>query len=207
MYLSKVRMVVLVAAVVLAASLGLSRLLVGPQQAVAVEKGRDVPGRAVQRAPEDEARADVHALLPPRPVGQWERKLGPWDFSFRITPERIIGQFDIPGDKQRLRLIVEGDYAVSKEHVLYGVITGADLEGAGQSAGFEEMAQLQVVSSQIIDQPFSLRYRVDDDILTIKNLKCSPLLQESGDKGLAEMLVMVVGRYKRTGQGVQEKPR
>jgi hypothetical protein len=217
MFLSKVKVVLLLAVVVLLAGFGLSRwALPGSNKAEAYEKvGGEVVRTPVReseprKAPEEEPRskderAEARALPPQRPIGNWERQFGPLQITLRIKADRLIGIVDMAVEKQRINFVFEGDYSVTRDGVLYGIVTGIDFQGAGQGE-LKELAEFQLISNRLVDQPFSIRYRVDDGVLTIKDVKFGSLgLKEEKDE-LAEMKAMAVGRYRQSGAGGKERP-
>jgi RNA polymerase sigma factor (sigma-70 family) len=219
MFLSKVKLALLVVAVVLLAGLGLSRwAMVGPNRAEAYEtekKAGEQPvlpprDRAEQRKPagEDE-HADTSRVPLQRPVGNWERTFGPLQVSLRIKTERLTGTVDMTVEKgARISFVFDADYSVTRDGVLYGIISGIDTQGAAAAGAFEDMGKVQFALSRMIDQPFSIRYRVDDGILTVKDVKFGTLglKDEKDDPDLAELKIMAVGRYKQAGAGGKERP-
>jgi hypothetical protein len=102
---------------------------------------------------------------------------------------------------------------------VYGIITGVDAVGPFDG---EEGADLAFLAGAANDMPFAFRVRVEDDALTIKDIKFgpigSPLFAElfGGKNSGEEMLMLsgiVGGKYKadpnpdRTPPSVQPKPR
>jgi RNA polymerase sigma factor (sigma-70 family) len=245
MFLSKLKLALLLAAVVLLAGLGLSRWgLVGPNRAEAFEtdkKAGDQPAspprdRAERHKPAvEEERPDtgrvrvpvqgdglIGGLTPPqavveerpdagrvtaqRPVGNWERTFGPLQVNLRVKAERLTGTVDVAVEKQRISFVFDADYSVTRDGVLYGVITGMDIQGAGQGTDLQEAGRIQVLITQLIDTPFSIRYRVDDGILTVKDVKFGTIGLKDEKDDLAEVKMMAVGRYKQAGTGGKERP-
>lgn len=75
-----------------------------------------------------------------KPVGNWENRLD-------IKQDRLVWKINY--------LTVKADYAITKDSILYGVVT----EVTGKSKEIEE------------GDTFSFRFRVDDDTMNLKELK------------------------------------
>jgi RNA polymerase sigma factor (sigma-70 family) len=245
MFLSKVKLALLLAAVVLLAGLGLSRWVpVGTNRAEASETDKKAGDhsaplprdRAEQRKPAPhweqpdvgpvppvsvpaeanrpgfsppreavEDRSDAFRGALPRPVGNWERTFGPLQVSLRVKADRLSGAVDMAVDKgARVGFVFDADYSVTRDGVLYGIITGIDVQG-GPAGDFKEMGEFQVALSRLVDQPFSIRYRVDDGVLTVKDVKFGSLGLKGEKDELDELKIMAVGRYKQSGAG-KERP-
>jgi RNA polymerase sigma factor (sigma-70 family) len=243
MFVSKLKLALVLVAVVLLAGLGLSRWTgVGPNRAEASETdkkagdqsaapprdraehrqpaaGEERPdagrvpvpvqgdglGFRIPQAGEEEHPA-ASRVTAPRPVGNWERTFGPLQVSLRVKAERLTGTVDVAVEKQRISFVFDADYSVTRDGVLYGIITGLDIRGAWQGADLQEAGNIQVLITQMIDQPFSIRYRVDDGILTVKDVKFGTIGLKDGKNDLEEVKMMAVGRYKQAGTGGKERP-
>ncbi len=119
-----------------------------------------------------------------RPVGVWQREVGPFQFQVRIEADRLYASFVNTDKDERLHINLEADYSVTRDYVLYGVITGIEQPDDPE----EETEQ-----NQTLDHPFSLRYRIDGDVLTVKDVKFGAW--RSDDKELK----LIAGRYRRAG--------
>jgi RNA polymerase sigma factor (sigma-70 family) len=209
MYLSKLKLALLLAVVVLLVGLGLSRwTALGPNRAEAYEnekKNGDLPTLpprdAVERrkpvAEEDHPEGKLAA--PQRPIGNWERQLGPLQVNLRIKADRLSGVVDMAVEKQRISFVFDADYSVTRDGLLYGIITGIDFQNGGQAGDFKDLGEFQVVMNRMIDQPFSIRYRVEDGVLTVKDMKFGSLGLKDEKDELEEVKIMAVGRYRQAG--------
>jgi len=192
MYWTKIKTTA--AAVLLVAALAFGLGLWSRQTATA--EGR--PERKEEQAagkPVEEAKREPQRIEMERPSGSWEQSIeGAYRIMLRFEADRMFIKAVVQNDKERFTVIGEADFSVTKDAVLFGVITGIDvldnLEGA-----FELQS--------LLDNAFSLRYRVDGDVLTIKDVKFAPAAKESN---LGEGVKVVPGRYKRVKDGDKEDP-
>jgi RNA polymerase sigma factor (sigma-70 family) len=125
---------------------------------------------------------------PPRPLGDWEHVMGPHRVTLRVEANHISGTCSI-GEQNGKRYAFNGrgDYGLTKDGVLYGVLTDLDCPDDE-----DEAADLV----DFIDQPFSCRFRVDGDILIVKDLKFAGV-DLDGNKKKDDLIVILQGRYKR----------
>jgi hypothetical protein len=93
------------------------------------------------------------------PVGRWERKMGKNHVRLTVEDGRLHVHFT--GEKVAT---VHADYSVTKDRILYGVITSVDCDDEDES-----------LENELLDQPFSCRFRVDEGTLTVRDLKISTL--------------------------------
>jgi hypothetical protein len=87
---------------------------------------------------------------------------------------------------------LEADYSVTHDYVLYGVITGAEVS--------DDAPELVKQLATLTDQPFSVRYRLDGDVLTVKDVKFADLRAEDAE------LRLLVGRYRRVVSAERPRP-
>jgi hypothetical protein len=108
-----------------------------------------------------------------RPVGFWECEFQ----DFKLTLQVEADQLHLMMEDHNGKILFRGDadYSVSREGLVYGVVTS-------MAASDDEM-------SGAADFPFRLRWRLDGDILTVKNLGLSDT-----DEKLKEWC----GRFRRT---------
>jgi RNA polymerase sigma factor (sigma-70 family) len=193
MFLTKVKWAagMLLVGAVLGAGLGLWTY--HPATADAVErKKEDVPRPAPKEV--DDAPAAARAQPAGRLLGTWERDVGPNHITLRIEADHLHGTATLTDKDRKITLSIDADYSMTRDSVLYGVITGADVPDASADAG-----ELVATTAQLADQPFSVRLRVDGNTLTIKDVKFAGIGFGKGqDNGFGE-LVILVGRYKRKG--------
>jgi len=118
------------------------------------------------------------------PAGCWERVVGPYRFVLRFEGDRLFGTCTFREDKDTTTVMVEADYAVTRDSVLFGALTGVEIPSDPEA---------EVEGSAMIDHAFSLRYRLDGDVLTIKDVKFDLVKDNGGDFKPA----LLIGRYKR----------
>ena len=154
------------AAIVLAASIlvggGVGLWFRQPAAAQSPTRARDAePGadRSTGRTADGGAGvAQARGRLGPRPGAC------PDDAPHRERPD--YGMYSgMEGDK-KIAFEADADYSVTKDNVLYGVLTGLDVGGSPQEA-----AEAEVEANMLLDQPFSFRFRLDDNVLTIKDVR------------------------------------
>lgn len=113
-------------------------------------------------------------------------------------------------DKMTFSVRAEADYTMNRESMVYGIITSAEMSGPGD----DEMAELALIVSSVTDMPFAFRVRVEDDAITVKDVKFgpfgNPLLTEvlggSDHKDLFVMTGYVTGKYKAHAAGDRKPP-
>lgn len=149
--------------------------------------------------PEEPRAAAARTEETNRPLGTWEKEVGPYHFTLRIEADRLYATYVGADKEKKFNIALDADYSVTKDNVLYGVITGTDLEGDDFAKESRELAQLP-------DQPFSFRYRVDGNVLTVKVLYLG-LEFEKGDKAQADGTIMLLGRWKKKTEPGREAAR
>jgi RNA polymerase sigma factor (sigma-70 family) len=196
MVLNKVRNGLLVVLGLVAVGLGVGLWATRPAAADPAERKRD-EARAGASAPAD-TRDVPRAAEAPRPVGVWERKLVGKDgisttLTLRIDADRIRLTQTITGKEGGMTGMVEGDYSVSRDYVLYGFVTGIDIppEVAGNDTG-----KLQ---GSVLDQPFAFRYRVEADALTIRDIRLGGVKDSDLDE-----VQLLAGRYKKKATAAKD---
>jgi hypothetical protein len=143
-------------------------------------------------------------LVVRRPLGSYTREVagfGKATATFTENHIHVIASIRI--EKVSFNIIMDADYAMNRESLIYGVITGIELNGP---LAEEDYGEMMLIVSAANDIPFAFRVRVDDDALVVKDIKCgpfgSPLFMEmmSGGKGdLKDALFIsgiVCGKYK-----------
>ena len=133
------------------------------------------------------------------PVGVWEKEVGAIHMTLRIKDNhRVYGSCSgVIDDGKKFDFSINADYSVTPDHVLYGVITDVGLptdEGAqGSAKELDDQLKTSLEMMQLLDdQPFSLRYRLDDNVLTIKDVRFGDP-KEKGDNEIA----LLLGRWKK----------
>jgi hypothetical protein len=185
MFMTRVKVVAAVAA---AALLGASVVLWSnrPLTAEPIDRSKEGASRA---AAGDAEASRARGREVQRPVGTWERDVGPFHITIRIEADRLYGTFSGADKDCKITVELDADYSVNKDGVLFGVITGLDLSAGSQK---EELGDVAALNNAFADQPFSFRFRVDGDFLTVKDLKFAGDKKECDPKDL----LIIQGRYK-----------
>ena len=141
-----------------------------------------------------EAVPAARAAESPRPVGTWEREFGSVHMTMRIEADRIYGTCNLPGENGRkIDILADADYSITKDGVLYGVLTGVDFQGSAWKEGGNDVKQEFEMMRLLNDMPFSFRYRLDGDALTIKDVKFGDPNKPENEDTTAVLL----GRWKK----------
>jgi RNA polymerase sigma factor (sigma-70 family) len=159
------------------------------QPAVAETPTRRVIDGDATKTP-DENRSAARTEETNRPLGTWEKQVGPLHATVRIEADRLYltAIANEKGEKEGFTL--DADYSVTKDNMLYGFLSSIDIEATG------ETAKTSAAISEFIDSPFCLRYRVDGNALTVKNVNLGVSFNKNvRDENDAR--VMLTGRWKR----------
>ena len=103
----------------------------------------------------------------------------------RFEEDRLFGTCTFKDKKETFTLTMDADYNITKDNVLYGVITGSE------AAGREDAEEAVVY----VDMPFSARVRQDGDLLTVKGVKFLERGVKSEDP---KELIVIEGRQATT---------
>jgi hypothetical protein len=206
--------------------LGLGRLTVGTAEAnpagdkkgvPLAGKGGAKPAAAEEATPPPAAdRADAppagpgHELVVRRPHGSFTREVAPYGRgTITFTENRIRVVATVRIDKAPFTVTIDGDYTMNRESMVYGIITSADVTGPFDE---EEALEVGLMASAATDMPFAFRVRVDDDAVTIKDIKFGPFgspafneLFGGKDEGL-EVMMLVTGKYKADANPDRQPP-
>lgn len=98
----------------------------------------------------------LHAQEMVKPLGKWERKIGKKQVALVVEDHRL--HVTVVGEKP---CTIHADYSVTKDQIIYGVVTSVECE--------EEDAHS--VEKEMLDAPFSCRFRVDEGVLIVRDLK------------------------------------
>ncbi len=161
-----------------------------PQREAAVEASATPqdPIAAVQATVTPSAQPEDRAL----PTGQWVREFPPFKVTVTVEDGHRL-RAAITGQIEELlsEYLVTADYHITKDSILYGVITSAEIRVTSDKP--EVQMEVGSIASWFFDQPFAIRYRLDQDALTIKDLKIGHLPNHAE---LGEALAkFAVGRY------------
>jgi hypothetical protein len=95
---------------------------------------------------------------PSKPLGRWTRKIDKTHVRLDIEEGRL--HLRCAGEKS---LVIHADYQITRDRVVYGVITSVECE--------EEDTEGLV--ENLVDAPFSFGFRLDEGTLSIRDLKCT----------------------------------
>ena len=159
--------------------------------------GDSVPVSVAQRPARAQAPALTESVPAPRaeraspvPDGTWEREVGPFRVKIRVEGNRLYGTLTGGENGKKVTCALEADYSVTRDSLVYGVITSFEAQGPDSDT--------ELLSILLVDQPFSLRFRVDDDALTIKDVKFGGIgLKDRGRNDDLGELALLMGRYKK----------
>jgi RNA polymerase sigma factor (sigma-70 family) len=219
----KVAAVVVLAAVALL-GLGLGRMTADGQpgrKAAAPAPAPAAPPADRAAPPADRAappaRADAEPgrgddLVVRRPHGSYTKEVPQYGkATLTFTETRLHVRAAVRIDKATFTVEADADYSINRESVVYGVLTSVELGGLGG----EEAEEVELFAAAFVDMPFSFRVRVEDDGVSIKDIRCGPfgslLFSEmlgSGDAGKEAILVttMVGGKYRTDPNPVRPAP-
>jgi hypothetical protein len=141
----------------------------------------------------DEGKSKRHE--PERPIGVWERSIaGEIRMVLTVERDRLSMRAVVQEEKEKYTIVGEAEYSVTKDGILYGVVT---------SVGAPENAEEEIDLAQLcIDRAFSVRYRVDGDVLTVKEV----YVGLGDDKNTRDdETVYLIGRWKRKGTAEREE--
>ncbi len=111
---------------------------------------------------------------PTRPLGRWEHKLTKGGGVILVLEDGRL-HLTMKGDS---RLILHADYSLTRDGVLYGVVTSAE---APDGPDTDEQ--------DLLDEPFSIIYRVDEGVLVVRDVRSGTLTKDE--------VAMLVGRYEK----------
>jgi hypothetical protein len=154
-------------------------------------------------------------LVVRRPRGSFTREVAPYGrATLTFGENRLRITAAVTGDKLSFNLSADADYGVNPESMVYGVITGVDVETLG--AKDEKTAEVALMAGAVHDIPFAFRVRVEDDAVTVKDIKFGPFgsvlfIEALGGEipHLKEMNVMAAalgGKYKSDANPFREQP-
>jgi RNA polymerase sigma factor (sigma-70 family) len=187
MYLDKVKVVLVAALVLVALGAGLGLWNRPSATADPVERRHEEAASPVRAAAVPQ---DV-----PRPLGIWEREMASFRIMLRIEADHLYGTLTgVEGDK-KITIVVDADYSVTRDSLLYGVLTGVDVPEGPKD--LDKIGDLGVYS----DQPFCVRYRLDGNMLTLKELKLGIGAKEEEAKEAR----LILGRYKKKSRATKDE--
>ena len=114
----------------------------------------------------------------------------------KFEEDRLTIRLATMVERQEVETVLDADYSITKDSVVFGVVTGSDVR---VPAGGRLPAGVAMTEGEFVDQPFTFRFRVDGGALTVKDLRM-PGVNQQGDAGLGQLLG---GRY---AVGAEEPP-
>lgn len=165
------------------------------------------PARAV--LPDAEARTESPTAVPPtpvagpgndlvvrRPLGSYTREVpGYGKATLTFTENRLTVVANLRIEKLTFTVTADADYCMNRESMVYGIITGVDVNGVSDE---DEAVEIAAILGGANDVPFAFRVRAEDDYITIKDLKFGPigspvLMEVLYDKGEHKDLLYTIG--------------
>ena len=193
--------------------LGLGRMSAGPAEQVDKQlqtaglppTGKPNEPRETAKPPVAdpvEPRADLPAvpggpgndLVVRRPLGSFTKEVqGIGKATLTFTENRIFLIATVRIDKMTFTVTADADYCLNRESTVYGIITAAEMNGPLD----EDMAEIALLVNGVTDMPFAFRIRVEDDAITIKDIKFgpfgSPLMADFFRGGEAKEMMLLTG--------------
>jgi RNA polymerase sigma factor (sigma-70 family) len=199
MFLNKVKLALLFALVLAVLGAGLGLWNRPAATAESSEHRREEAARTRTKSADEPAAPAPAATVTQtvqRPLGTWERAFGPYQFTLHIEEDHLYGKVTFVDSKsgKKITVVLDGDYGVTRDSLLYGVITGVDVPEGGELEDVEDMGEYS-------DQPFSFRYRLDGNTLTLKDVKLGIAVKP---EELKEFRV-ILGRYKKKTRAAREE--
>ncbi len=130
----------------------------------------------------------------PHPAGSFIREFADGErFAVRFDADRLYVEATF-GDKAKpVSVSLDADYAINKEGVVFGVVTGAECDGLDRGHS------LALITSRMVGGPFAFRVRVDDGSVSVQDLRLYglnlPADRATSEPALAGLLNAVAGRY------------
>jgi len=139
-----------------------------------------------------------------KPIGIWERKVGPLCVTLRFDDEQLHGTITLrtkEADTKEAIVTFRADYSVTKDYIIYGVVSSIDAKLTGKKkVELEDISKMEDGLSALHEQPFSMRFRQDGHELILRDLKFNPQTGErSGDLN-GKTMAIGLGRFTRKGE-------
>lgn len=151
-------------------------------------------------------------LVVRRPLGSYTKEVPQYGkATLTFTENRLHVRAAVRIDKATFTVEADADYSINRESVVYGVLTSVELGGLGG----EEAEEVGVYAAAFVDMPFAFRVRVEDDGVSIKDIRCGPFgsllfAELTGDENAGkEMLVvttMIGGKYRADSAPARPAP-
>jgi len=189
--------------------LGLGRMTADPprptgQQPTAQQPAGQQPTPRPAAEPPPAAKAEPGDLVVRRPRGSYTREVpGYGKVTFTFADGRLIADASVRLEGAAFTVAIEGDYAMNAESVVYGVISTAEVQGNFPP---EEAAEAAAIAGAASDVPFAFRVRVEDDAVTVKDIRFGAIgsttfmkAMESVDADgevISAVLGLLAGKYR-----------
>jgi RNA polymerase sigma factor (sigma-70 family) len=174
----------------------------------AVKPKVEKPAKADEPAEDAEPKAEADGqgeelVRVRRPRGSYTKEVPPFGKgTITFADKRLHIAAAVHIQEATLNISLDADYSINPDGVVYGVITSAEVTANGAKG--EEAATLGIYSGMVTDMPFAFRLRVEDDAISVRDIKFgpfgSPLLMEAfkNDAGKEMLMVMgmIGGKYK-----------
>lgn len=137
------------------------------------------------------------AAIAPAPAtlaGSWVRELDGMQVVLKFTDKRMFATLNLAHvgngrpEPVRMAFRADADYAVGPDGTVYGVVTGTDFTPPKGDAG--TLAAWPRELTRMNGMPFCFRYRIDDGVLNVRDLRTDVPSEEASSTG-------VLGRYTR----------
>ena len=131
--------------------------------------------------------APVRAFTVATPAGNYVREFADGErFTLRFEADRLFAEARYGDPAQPTTLFLDADYAVNKEGVVFGVLTGVACDGPGLR---DESLQ------QYVGQPFAVRVRADALAVTVREVWAGGPNHAGLPAGIVRL---ALGRYTAT---------
>lgn len=129
--------------------------------------------------------------------GRWHRKNDTTSIDLHLDRSQIHARVTTSNNAQCHTLLLDAEYTVAEEGLIYGVIqrTTWDTDGLPETVDRGH----SVTPMAWIDQPFSVRYRQSGHRITVVDLKFGGSGIWPDSEGLSEWLRSVLGEYESAG--------
>jgi RNA polymerase sigma factor (sigma-70 family) len=150
------------------------------------------------------AKAEAGDLVVRRPRGSYTREVpGYGKATFTFTDGHLHAAASVRIEDASFVVTLEGDYAMNAESTVFGVISSAEVQGSFPA---DEAAEVAYIAGAAADVPFAFRVRVEDDAVTVKDIRFgaigSPAFMKAieaisaDDEGIYAVLGILAGKYR-----------
>jgi hypothetical protein len=184
--------------------LGLGRMTADGAGPVAQKAAAQPPAAPAAEPPPRAAKAEPGDFIVRRPRGSFTREVaGYGKVTLTFADGRLHATASVRVEDVAFVVTLDGDYAMNAESVVFGVISSAEVQGSFPP---EEAAEAAYLAGAASDVPFAFRVRVEDDAVTVKDVRFGALGSQAFEKAIAELsgddddihvvLAMLAGKYR-----------